>query len=392
MLTLSMKTLTDIPVLEGVKVLVRADFNVPVRNGVVADMFRIKSAFQTIDFLKKKGAKIILISHLESADGGNDSLQPIADCLNKLDQPVLFIKDYKQASEIIENKLQNGSCILLENLRFFEGEKANDPKFAQQLASLADIYVNDAFSVSHREHASIVGVPKLLPGYAGAQLEKEVACLSKAFTPAHPFLFILGGAKFETKLPLLAKFAGSTANGAGNGVADTIFVGGALANDLLKQKGYEVGISLVSKKTIDLSSFVCNPKIMIPTDIVTQDGIVESVDSVKKFDKIMDCGPATMVALKAAILAAKFILWNGPLGLYEDGYKGPTIEVARLLGEATTRGAETIVGGGDTLAAIAELGNHDQFSFISTGGGAMLDFLSQGTLPGIDALEHSLTE
>ena len=374
-----MKTLKDIPVLQGVKVLLRADFNVPVRNGVVADQYRIQAALPTVDFLRSKGAKVVMISHLESNDGGNGSLQPIADVLEKLGQPVEFIKDWKRALGSIE-ALSDGSCILLENVRLFDGEKKNDPKFAAELASLADIYVNDAFPVSHREHASIVGVPKLLPSYAGLQLEKEITNLSRAFSPAHPFLFILGGAKFETKLPLLQKFTE---------LADSVFVGGALANDIFKKRGYEIGQSLVSKNDIDLSGFISSPKLLVPADIINQSGQAKPADGLSKTDNIMDSGPKTIEMLKEKIAGAQFILWNGPLGMYEDGYKKPTMELARLIGVATERGADTIVGGGDTLAAIAELGAQEKFSFISTGGGAMLDFLAKGTLPGIEALEQS---
>lgn len=377
-----MKTLTDIPHLQGVKVLVRADFNVPIQNKEVADDYRIRMALPTIEFLRSKGAKVILVSHLESADGGNPSLEPVARSLSKLDGGTTFIKDWKKAHEIIEN-LKDGECVLLENLRFFDGEKANDPAFAAQMASLADVYVNEAFSVSHREHASVVGVPKLIPSYAGIQLEKEVAALSKAFNPAHPFLFILGGAKFETKLPLLSKFLT---------IADKVFVGGALANDIYKQRGYEVGISLVSKEDIDLSDFARNPKVIIPVDIINQEKEVKMANALTPADKIMDSGPETMEALKATIKAAKFILWNGPLGLYEDGYRGPTLDLARMIAEASEQnGAESIVGGGDTLAAISTLGLEEKFTFISTGGGAMLDFLAKGTLPGIEALEGSAT-
>lgn len=372
-----MKTLRDIEYLSGVKVLVRVDFNVPTKNGVVVEDFRIKAARPTIDFLVGKGAKVILMSHLEAADGTNPSLAPVADRLRKLGKEVIFIKDFNKAYDVINEQLKGGSCALLENLRFFDGEKKNDPSFAKELASLADIYVNDAFSASHREHASIVGVPKLLPSYAGIQMEKEVAALSKAFNPSRPFLFILGGAKFDTKLPLLEKFLD---------LADSIFVGGALANDLLKAKGKEVGRSLLSKGSMDLSKFVASPKVIVPIDILNEKKTAKSADGVSADDKIVDAGPKTLQRLKDVIARAKFILWNGPLGIYEGGFKDGTIALARMVSDATPHGAETIVGGGDTLAAIAELGKQEDFTFISTGGGAMLDFLATGTLPGIEAL------
>ena len=177
-----MKTLTDIQHLEGVKVLVRADFNVPIQHDVVVEDFRIRAAFPTIEFLRSRGAKVILISHLEAADGGNGSLLPVATKLHELGLPVTFIEDIKKARLFIENDLHNGECVLLENVRFFEGEKNNDTQFAKELASLADMYVNEAFPASHREHASVVGVPQHIPGYAGIQFENEIQNLSKVFS------------------------------------------------------------------------------------------------------------------------------------------------------------------------------------------------------------------
>jgi phosphoglycerate kinase len=390
-----MKTLNDIEHLKGVKVLVRVDWNVPIKNGAVADDMRIKAAMPTIDFLRAKGAKIIFISHLESNDGSIPSLQPVADYLKtKLGLPVMFVKNIRAANDLIENELPDSGCMMLENLRSFDGEKSDDQKFARELASLADIFVNEAFSVCHREHASIVSLPKFLPSYAGLELEKEIANLSKAFNPAHPFLFILGGAKFETKLPLLSKFMD---------IADTVFVGGALASDFFKAKGYEVGKSLVSdlgdssghpsaggaEMANDLKKYADNPKLLLPIDVTLKDKTVKSPDSLDPADAIADSGPKTVAMLQEKVNREKFILWNGPLGMYEDGYRQPTLDLARMIGEASAHGAETIVGGGDTLAAIASLGISDKFSFVSTAGGAMLDFLAKGTLPGIEALNDS---
>ena len=371
-----MKILKDIENLQGVKVFLRADFNVPVKNGAVADDFRIRAALPTIEYLRSHGARLVIASHLEVIDGEKATIAPVATKLKNLGVSVIFVKDYKKAFDAGEH-LADGECLLLENLRMWDGEKENDPKFAKELASLADIYVNDAFPVCHREHASIVGVPKYIPGYAGLQLQKEVENLSKAFNPAHPFLFILGGAKFDTKMPLLTRFLGA---------ADSIFVGGALANDLFKAKDYEIGLSLISKGAFDLSHIISDPKLMIPIDVVNQKGETKPAMSLSADDKIMDMGPESVKILKGKIETAKFILWNGPMGLYEDGYRGPTLDIAEMLAEATGRGATTIVGGGDTIAAIATLKLEDRFTFISTAGGAMLDFLAKGTLPGIEAL------
>jgi len=396
-----MKTLRDIKYLKDVRVLVRVDFNVPVnipagmslKDAVVVDDYRIRAALPTIEFLRGKGAKVILMSHIESPDGEKSSLEPVAKKLVELGVPVIFCKDYRKAASAIEainsgNKDVGGvagSCILLENLRQFPGEKVNDAKFAAELSSLADIYVNDAFPVCHREHASVVGVSKLLPSYAGLQLEREIFNLSKAFKPAHPFVFVLGGAKFETKIPLLEKFLQS---------ADNIFIGGALANDFFKAKGYEVGKSLVSEGvmngSLDFSKYVqgekiVNVKIMIPVDVVNEAHETKMANNVSANDKIVDVGQVSMDLLRVKISEAKFVLWNGPLGLYEDGYQDATLELAKMIAENTS--AVSMVGGGDTVAAIANLGLQDKFTFISTGGGAMLDFLARGTLPGIEALK-----
>ena len=373
-----MKTIKDIEFLEGVKVLVRVDFNVPIKNGTVVEDFRIKSAIPTIEYLQSKGAKVILIGHLEANEASDNSFKPVAEYINnKMAKKVSFVANLRNASQFIENEIKNGDCVLLENLRFDDGEKKNDPKFAQALASLGDIYVNDAFSVCHRSHASVVGVPKLMPSYAGFQLEKEVANLSKAFSPSHPFLFILGGAKFETKLPLLEKFIE---------IADHVFVGGALATDFFKIKGYEIGTSLVSEGDFGLEKYVNNPKLLIPIDVKTKDGEIKMADALSKTDAIMDCGPGTIDSLSDKVKNAKLILWNGPLGVYEQGYKDSTLSLARLIANNHDRGVESLVGGGDTIAAIAENNDEGRFSFVSTGGGAMLDFLAKGTLPGIEVL------
>lgn len=376
-----MKTIKDIEYFEGVRILMRVDYNVPVRNGVVADDFRIRAVMPTIKFLQSKGAKVVLISHIESIDDGKPTLESVAKHMEKLGEKVIFIKDLKKAADIIDNQMKNGDCALLENLRFSDGEKKNDKDFAKSLASLADIYINEAFPVSHRAHASVVGIPQFLPSYAGFQFEIEVANLSRAFKPSHPFLFILGGAKFESKIPLLEKLMD---------IADDVFVGGALANDFFKAKGYEMGKSLVSEGNFDLSKFLDNKKVLIPIDIVNQNRDVSHPGKLSKDDKIMDAGPKTMEILKEKVSQAKFILWNGPLGLYEDGYRGATLELAKIIGAATIKSVnevQSIIGGGDTLAAVAELGIEKEFTFVSTGGGAMLDFLAKGTLPGIEALE-----
>jgi phosphoglycerate kinase len=398
-----MKTIQDIKVLQGVRALVRVDFNVPVQNGAVADDFRIRKFLPTLAYLREKGAKVILISHIEAspadaaklAPGEEPSLVPVADYLKKSGLLKEFVKNYRAAAGVID-VMANGDCILLENLRQNAGEKKNDPKFAAELASLGDIYINDAFAVSHRVHASIVAITELLPSYAGLLLESEVVHLSKAFHPKRPFLFILCGAKFETKLPLIEKFMNT---------ADYIYVGGALAHNFFKEQGWAIGKSLASDANFNLKRFFGDPtfssKLLLPIDAIVAgpDGstVIKkiSADSISPGESIMDAGPATVAILKEKISVAAQILWNGPLGAYEKGFKQPTLDLAQAIIVQTKISAESIVGGGDTLAAIADLSVNTGesvetgFTFVSTGGGAMLDFLANETLPGVEALDKS---
>jgi len=371
-----MKSLKDIKDLAGKRVILRVDFNVPIKDGKVIDPFRIEKVKDSIEFLKKAGAKIILVSHIENKEGA--TLKPVAEYLQSLFK-VVFIetKDFSEISKII-NEAESAQVFLLENIRKHEGEEKNDDSFAKQLSSLGDVYVNEAFSVSHRKHASIVGLPKYLPSFAGFLFEKEVQELSRMFNPTHPFIFILGGAKFETKEPLIKKFLG---------LADYVFVGGALGNDFFKAKGYEVGGSITSG-TIPPPEIVNDPKILIPIDVVVRASddrkVVRQPTEILANEIISDAGPETLEMLREKICEAHTILWNGPLGFYEKGFDAGTKAIAKILSDCRGR---SIVGGGDTTAAIVDLGIYDRLSFVSTGGGAMLDFLSSGTLPGIEALK-----
>ena len=268
---------------------------------------------------------------------------------------------------------------MLENLRQNPGEKENNPVFAGRLASLANIYVNDAFAVSHREHASIVSLPRLLPSYAGPLLSEEITILSKAFNPERPFLFIIGGVKFDTKLPLIEKFLD---------IADYVFVGGALANDIFKEKGYEVGRSVVAQSGINLKHVEMNPRLIVPADVITVSTLskgAKSPDLIGPDEKIVDAGPRTIDQIADLLNDVRFVIWNGPLGDYEKDFSEGTENLARVLVESRV---ETIIGGGDTIACVRRLGLLDKFSFVSTGGGAMVEFLARGTLPGIDALTN----
>jgi 3-phosphoglycerate kinase len=348
---------------KGKNVLARAGFDVPIKNGKVAEDFRIVKSLPTIRLLKSKGAKIILLSHL-----GEDklSLKPVANYLCRHLRDFKFIPSLSmKVVEKAVSSMKEGDIIMLENLRREKGEEKNDKNFAKKLADLGDIYVNEAFSVSHREHVSIVGIPKYLPSFAGLLFEKEVKNLSKAFKPKHPFLLILGGVKFESKLGVLEKFLK---------IADKIFIGGALANNFFILKGMKIDKSLIDKK-VPVKKYLHNKKIILPADVRRKNG------------KILDIGPKAIKELFILIKKAKFILWNGPLGNTDmkDFEKG-TEMVARKIAE---NGAVSIIGGGDTVAAAMKFGVSDRFSFVSTGGGAMLQFLAKGTLPGIEALKKS---
>lgn len=383
----NIRTLSDLPEqIQNVPVLVRLDFNVPVAEGRIVNDYRIKKSLPTIDFLRQRNLRVVILSHIE---GENDTLRPVFEYLKRL-MPVAFCSDILAegpmgGAEMIK-KMKPGTVLLCENIRQYPGEKKNDPIFTKKLAALGSLYVNDAFSVAHRDHASVVGLPTLLPGFLGLQFKKEIAELSSCFLPSHPFLFILAGAKFETKLPLVQKFLT---------IADTIFIGGALANDLYKARGFSVGVSLVSDMgggDTSLVDLAANPRIIVPEDVVVySDQGTRTVDSsgITAEEAVVDAGPRTINQLRDLVAKAKHILWNGPLGAYERGYIEPTKELAKIVAEATSRGTTTIIGGGDTLAAAGNAGAESLFTFVSTGGGAMLDFLATGTLVGLEALKKS---
>ncbi|MFA6397434.1 MAG: phosphoglycerate kinase [Candidatus Paceibacterota bacterium] len=363
--------------LKGKKIIVRVDFNVPLKNGKVFDDFRIRKSLPTIEFLKSKGAKIILISHI--GDDGSQSLKPVADYLNKI-IPTVFIPTSLGDNVNDEvAKMKNNSVFLLENLRKHEGEKKDDVSFARGISRLGDIYVNEAFSSSHRNHASIDSITKFLPSYMGLNFEEEIHHLEALFKkPEHPFLFILGGAKFETKMPLIKKYVK---------IADYIFIGGAIANNFFKEQGFEIGTSSFDNKNFGLRSLIKNSKIILPVDVLVTDGkkvSTRKVDKVFHDEKIVDVGEETIKILESYITKSKLVLWNGPLGVYEEGFDKATSELIKFLVKTD---AKTIIGGGDTVTTISKLKIENKINFVSTGGGAMIDYLSKGTLPGIRALE-----
>jgi phosphoglycerate kinase len=370
-----MKKITECGNLEGKYVLVRSSCNVPLKDGVVQNAYRLNRAVQTLKFLKEAGAKVIVGAHI--GRGEHDSLRPVLSAFQSL-IPMEWggvIGSPEFAS--VRATMNNGDIILAENLRQFAGESDNDAAFAQLLADQADIYVNDAFDNIHRDHASMVTVPNLLPAYAGLTLAEEVMELQKAMEPTSPSLLILGGAKFETKMPLVEKYLD---------LYDHVFVTGALINDILKAEGREVGTSLVSDISLVGAPFLSSPKLISAVDVMVQNerGIrTVSIDGVQPDEKITDMGPLTIAKLAPYIKDAATILWNGPLGLYESGVAGGTHAVAKLISDAD---GYSIIGGGDTVAAIEDLGLNDKFGFVSIGGGAMLTLLEHGSTPSLDAL------
>jgi phosphoglycerate kinase len=363
--------------LRGKLVMVRTSLDVPIENGIVVNDFRLIKALPTIMFLIEEGARVVILTHV-GRDPKNTTL-PIFHALQK--HITLTHTESVVGGDVKEkvDALNDGEVLLLGNLRAHDEEESNDNAFASELASYADYYVNDAFAVSHRAHASIVGIPAHIQGFAGITFAEEYEHLSRALNPEHPALFILGGAKFETKQPLILRYAD---------VYEHVFVGGAIANDLIKAKGYEVGESLLSPVDLTGTDVMKKTNILIPIDVVVggaRGKMVVDVGDVQNDEKILDVGITSIEMLKPYIENAKTILWNGPLGNYEGGFDAATKACAQLIAESD---AFSVVGGGDTVTAIESLGISDQFSFLSTAGGAMLEFLEKGTLPGIDALIH----
>ncbi len=376
------KSINEASNIKGKRILLRLDFNVPIVRGKITDDFRIQSVIPTINLLRDAGARVIIVSHIEGK--GSSTLKPVADYLVEKKIPLTFVqKFFTVAAGKVLAGMKDGDVVLFENVRLNKGETENNEIFSRKLADMADIFVNEAFPVSHRAHASIVGVPKLLPSFAGPIFMREVKNLSLAFKPEKPFLFILGGAKFDTKMPLIKKFLD---------LADFVFVGGALANNFFKELNLEVGESTISDGNFNLPELLKTKKVFIPTDVVSVSkggkGMrkIKTTGRVLDDEKILDVGPQSLVQLNDLVGKSKFVLWNGPLGNYEEGYSDSTKKLAEIISKAN---AKSVVGGGDTVAAIKTLGLMNKFSFVSTGGGAMLDFLANETLPGIEALKNS---
>jgi phosphoglycerate kinase len=374
---MELRCITDITDLASKYVIVRSSFNIPLEDGKPRNLFRLLRAIPTLDYLRAQGARTIIISHIGRKE--DETLKPIYDAVNERLPLTWGGTISAPAFAQVRSAMQDGDIVMCENLRQDAREEENDAALAALIASYGEVYVNDGFAEAHRAHVSTVGVAKLLPAYAGITLAEEVTELAKAMTPQSPSLFLLGGAKFETKMPLVEKYLATY---------DQVFIGGALVHDVMKARGYEVGTSLVSDVSLVGAPFLENPKLIIPSDVVVQtvggERAVRKVDAVLPDDKIMDAGPETMAMLVGVMKLAKTVLWNGPFGNYEAGYVETTELTAKTLAEAE---AFSVVGGGDTVAAIEKLGLNDRLGFVSIGGGAMLTYLEHGSTEALDLLK-----
>ena len=390
------KTVRDVDV-TGRRVLVRADLNVPIEDGRITDDTRIRASLPTIVSLLERGAAVILASHLGRPKGKvNDALRlkPVADRLSQLlGRPVRMTGDaLGPGVQVAVEKLRPGDLILLENLRFHAGEEANDPEFAMALAGLADLYVNDAFGAAHRAHASTEGIAHHLPAVAGLLMEREVDALSKLLhRPPRPFHAVIGGAKISGKLEVLEALLTK---------CDALLLGGGMANTFLAARGLNLGKSLVEEEQLKNAERITKEarrkrtRLMLPTDAVVAPQIhhrarthVVAIDAVPKDQMVVDIGPATRKAYAEHLEKARAVFWNGPMGVFEiPQFAEGTKAIAKVLARRTSAGAITVVGGGDSVAAVEQLGLAEKLTHVSTGGGASLEFLEGKTLPGVAAL------
>ncbi len=384
------KTIRDVE-LKGKRVLMRVDFNVPLKNGQITDDTRIQAALPTIQYVLDHGASVVLMSHLGRPKGGPEpefSLKPAAVRLGELlGKPVQMAPDcIGPAVEKMAAALKPGDVLLLENTRFHKGEEKNDPAMAEQLARLGDLFVNDAFGSAHRAHASTEGITHHLPSVAGLLMEKEIEFLGNAVqNPKRPYVAIIGGAKISDKIGVIRNLLG---------LVDWLLIGGGMANTFLAAKGYEMGNSLVEPDSLDVARElmqVGGAKLVLPVDGVVADAFsadarskIVRADQVQAGWRMLDIGPETVKLFGAKIKGAKTVVWNGPMGVFEFApFAKGTTAIAEMLAKS---GAITVIGGGDSIAAIQQAGLADQMTHISTGGGASLEMLEGRVLPGLAAL------
>jgi phosphoglycerate kinase len=387
----SKKTVRNIEV-KGKRVLMRVDFNVPMDGAVVTDDKRIRAALPTIQYVLDHGASLILMSHLGRPKGTGFepefSLKPAAEALGKLlGKPVQMAPDCVGAEcEKMAKALKPGDVLMLENTRFHKEEEKNDLEFAKKLAALGDIYVNDAFGSAHRAHASTEGVARYLPAVSGFLMEQELEYLSKATeTPAHPYVAILGGAKISDKIAVVENMLAK---------ADNVIIGGGMANTFLAAKGYNMADSLVEASSLETAKTImakAGKSLLLPVDAVVADKFdAEANSKVVDIDKIpagwrmLDIGPKSVEAFGAVIKAAKLVVWNGPMGVFEfPKFAEGTFAIARMIADS---GAISVIGGGDSASAVKKAGVAKKMTHVSTGGGASLEFLEGKVLPGVAAL------
>jgi phosphoglycerate kinase len=394
------KSIDDLDV-RGKRVLVRADLNVPVKNGRVTDTTRIDRTAITLKELLGKGARVVLLAHFGRPDGKRVpemSLRPVLEPLSKAlgGKSVAFAEDcIGEPARKVVAALKDGEIALLENLRFHAAEEKNDPAFARELASLGDLYVNDAFSAAHRAHASTEAIARLLPSAAGRLMEAELDHLAKALeNPARPVAAIVGGAKISTKLDLLGNLVKKV---------DVLVIGGAMANTFLAAQGVEIGASLAERDMADTARAILQTardrkcEIVLPTDVVIAADLkpnlptkVLAAGAVGKTDKIFDIGPATARAIAERLTTCRTLVWNGPVGAFETPpFEAATVSIAQAAAKLTAEGKLlTVAGGGDTVAALAQAGVVEKFSYVSTAGGAFLEWLEGKELPGVAALKQ----
>jgi len=387
----------DARAVDGRRALVRVDFNVPIKDGTVGDDTRIRAALPTIRALRDLGARVVLCSHLGRPKGGGFeakySLKPVAEALEKLlGSPVTFIPDAAAPDAVdATRKLPRGGVALVENTRFLPGEEKNDAGTARLLAALGDFYVNDAFGSAHRGHASTEAVAHILkPAVAGFLMEKELAYLGKALAePKRPFVAVLGGAKISGKIDVIENLLPRV---------DRILIGGAMANTFFKAKGAAVGTSLVEDDRLEMAAALvqrAGDKLLLPDSVVVAEAVEKpegrrdaAWNAIPAGWGAFDIGVSARAAFAGTIASAKTVVWNGPMGVFETKpFDEGTVAVARALAAATKAGAVTVVGGGDSAAAIAEAGLEAQVTHVSTGGGASLEFLEGKALPGVAALD-----
>jgi phosphoglycerate kinase len=369
--------------LSGKRVLYRPDYNVPVKNGEITDTFRITASYPTLDFLIQSGAKVIIASHLGRPDGHEMqefSLRPVAEVLADhyhSSKVQMASQIFHPSVEATIANMKGGDILVLPNVRFFEGEESNNDVFGHQLADLADVFVLDAFACAHRAHASIVAPAKYLPSYPGFLMEKELEHLGKLVgEPEHPFVVVMGGAKVSDKIEMV-KLLGEK--------ADTLLIGGAMANTFLLAQGEPVGDSLVEKEKRHVAEELMHAlgaKLFLAPDYVKE--------GESDHFRYLDIGEKAVAQFKERMQEAKLIFWNGSLGYTEEApYDKGSREIAEFLAKRTTEGVTTIVAGGDTVEMVTRLELHDKLSFVSTGGGAALEFLSGKQLPGVEALKNA---